>query len=182
MDYAAELASHLRVLTDKLKTELQGVRSNRPSVELIENIQVPAYGQTLPIKGLGSISVIPPREIQISLWDKSIIQAVAKAIDDARVGLTVQTDGMIVRAMLSPLGNERREELMKTVKRIGEETRIAIRTRRDEIMKRIKVAGDAGELSEDAAFKMKEKAQKAVEEANAQVEQIVNKKLAELGE
>jgi ribosome recycling factor len=182
MDYVAELNSHLRVLTDKLKTDLQGVRSNRPSVELIENIQVPAYGQTVPIKGLGSISVVPPREIQISLWDRTVIQAVAKAIDEARVGLTVQTDGTLVRAMLSALGNERREELMKTVKKTGEETRIAIRGRRDEAMKHIKAAMDSKELSEDVAFKIKEKVQKAVEDANSLVEQTVEKKIAELGE
>jgi ribosome recycling factor len=179
-DYAKELESHLKVLTDKLKIDLQGVRSNRPSVELVENILVEVYDQRLPIKGLGSLTIQHPRDILISLWDKAAINPVMRAIDDARMGLSVSSEGLTIRAALSPLGDERRDELVKMVKKTGEETRIAIRNRRDEAMKRIKAAIDSKELSEDMATRVKDKAQKFVEDANSMVGNLVDKKIEEL--
>ncbi|MBI5221068.1 MAG: ribosome recycling factor [Candidatus Liptonbacteria bacterium] len=181
-DIYRELESSLTAATGKLKQDLSGIRSNRPSVELVENVKVSCYDQILTVKQLGSLSLAPPREIQVVPWDKSTIAAIAKAIDDARVGLSVTHDGNLVRATLSPLGEERREELAKIVKKTGEATRIQIRSLRDETIKRGKAAQDRGELSEDVLFKLKERIQKLIDRGNGEIESAVNNKLAELGE
>lgn len=173
-----QLETALAGVVGKFKEDLRGIRSNRPSVELIENIPVSCYDQMFTVKQLGSISVSPPRELVVSVWDRTSAPAVAKAIEDAHVGLSVSSDGQLIRAALSPLGNERREELTKLVKRIGEECRIAIRANRDDILKQ----GKAGNLTEDSQFRLKEKVQKTVDRMNGEVEQSVAGKLSELGE
>ena len=96
--YLKELDTALKGLESKLKEELGMVRSNRPSPELVENIRVIVYDQNLPINQLGSISVMPPRGLVITVWDQSIVGAVMNAIDAARMGLSCSNDG-------SPDGN-----------------------------------------------------------------------------
>lgn len=173
-----ELDASLNSSVSKLKEDLRGVRGNRPSVELVENIPVRCYDQDLTIRQIGSISIEPPRSLIIQPWDKSAVGPTAKAIEDAHIGLSTSVSGTVIRANLSPLGNERRDELTKLVKKMGEETRIAVRAHRDEILKRGKTAG----LTEDAEFRLKEKVQKAVDKSNQEVESSVDGKLAELGE
>ncbi len=180
--YVKELEGGLQMAIDHLKEEFQSVRSNRPSVQLVENIKVEAYGQTLTVRELGSLSIRPPRDIEISLWDQSIIPAVMKAIQDAGGGLSVGNNGNMIRASLPMLTDERREEFSKLAKKITEQAKIAIRARRDEINKKVKAAEEEGELSEDQAYKGKERIQKSVDEANKKADAILDAKLAELAE
>ncbi len=169
-------------VTMKLKHDLSQLRGNRPSPEMVQDLKVSVYDQVLSIRELGSLSVLPPRTIQISLWDKDAVSAVTKAIEEAHMGLSVNNDGLNVRATLSPLGNERREEMTKLVKKTAEAARIQVRGKREEIMKRLKDAETKKEITEDDAFKSKDKVQKAVDKANKDIEGFVEVKLAELGE
>lgn len=180
--YQKESEAALRAVVDKLHEELRAIRGNRPSADLIADIKVNYYDQWMTIKQLGSLSVIPPRGIQINVWDKNAVGAVSKAIENAKIGLSVTNDGNNVIATLSPLGNERREELAKLVKKTAEGHRIQIRAKRDEAIKKLKEAEVNKQASEDEAFKTKEKIQKAVDEANKKVEEMVGNKLKELGE
>lgn len=180
--YVKELENDVRIVVDKLRGELNMIRGNRPSVDLIENIKVNLYEQELTIKQLGSISVIPPRGIQIGIWDKNAVGAAMKAIDNAKIGLSTSNDGNTIIATLSQLGVERREELSKLVKKQSENSRIQIRANRDDAIKKLRDAENKKELSEDEAFKTKEKIQKAVDEANKRIESIVENKLRELSE
>jgi len=177
-----ELEISLKNTAIHLKDELQAVRSNRPSVGLLEDIKVEAYGQEMQVKQLGSLSIRPPREIEVSVWDKSAVGAVAKAIEAAKAGFSVSTDGQTVRVSLPPLTDERRAELTKLVKRMSEDARISVRGERDEAMKKIKAAEESGGIGEDQAFKSKEQAQKLVDQANKEIEGHLGKKLEELGE
>jgi ribosome recycling factor len=149
---------------------------------MVQDIRVNLYDQSLTIKELGSISVVPPRTIQITVWDEGAIAAVVKAIDGASVGLTASNDGNTIRASLSSLGDERREEMTKLVKKTAEAIRIQIRSHRDDAMKRLKGAETGKEITEDDAFRGKENIQKAVDRANGDVEAMVGAKIAELGE
>ncbi len=180
--YLKELESALRAIQDKLQEELRAIRGNRPSVDLIADIKVNYYDQWMTIKQLGSLSVLPPRSVQIGVWDKNAVGAVAKAIENAKIGLSVTNDGNNVIATLSPLGNERREELARLVKKTAEGHRIQIRAKRDEAIRKLKDAEQNKQASEDEVFKTKEKIQKAVDEANKKVEELVGNKLKELGE
>lgn len=180
--FLKELDAALGGVVGKLKQELGQLRGNRPSPEMVQDIRVNIYDQNLSIRELGSLSVLPPRTIQISLWDAAAVAAVAKAIEQAHLGLSVTNDGNNVRAMLSPLGNERREEMAKVVKKTAETAKIQVRSKREETMKRIKDAEMNKEITQDDVFKSKEKAQKAVDKANHDVDALMDAKLAELGE
>lgn len=165
--------------SDHLLGELKAVRSNRPSVGMVEDVRVEAYGQTMEVKQLGSLSIRPPREIEVNVWDHSVIGAVAKAIENAKMGFSVAVDGTTVRVTLPPLTDERRAELTKMVRKMTEEARIAVRGERDEAIKELKL--QAG-ISEDQVFKSKAQIQKVVDAANEKIETALESKLQELGE
>lgn len=173
------LEQKLKAGTDNLKSEFQTVRSGRPSPRMVEDIKVEIYGQQIPVKALGSISVIPPREIDINLWDKSGINTVAKAIEEA-LKVFANTDGNLIRINLPSLTDERKKEFEKLARRMTEETRIRIRGARDEANKEIKKMEDEKKISEDAAFKKREEVQKLVDKINKEAEQLLEDKLKEI--
>lgn len=175
-----ELEGEFGVIFSKIKEELNMVRSNRPSVAILENIKVNVYDQWMTVQQLGSLSVQPPKDILITIWDKNAVGAIMKAIEDAKIGLSVSNDGNVIRASLPVLTDERKQELAKLVKKISENYRIQVRARRDEAMRKVKAAEDSGDVNEDQEFKLKEKIQKQVDEANKKIEDLVEKKLSEL--
>src|SRR3989344_4999623 len=118
------LEQKLKSLVESLKNEFQTIRSGRPSPRMVEDIRVEVYGQQMPIKALGSISVVPPREIQISLWDSSAVSAAAKAIETSSLKVTANIDGNLIRINLPQLTDERKKEMEKVVRKMTEETRI----------------------------------------------------------
>lgn len=177
-----ELEAELKSVAEKLRADLQAIRGNRPSADLISEIRVNLYDQQMTVKQLGSLSVASPRSIQISVWDKSAVGAMMKAIEGAKIGLSVTNDGNNIIATLSQLGAERREELTKLVKKTAEGQRIQVRARRDEAIKKLKAAEEEKRASEDEVFKTKEKIQKAVDETNKKIGEMIDGKLKELGE
>ncbi len=177
-----DLEGALAAVSQKLAQEFSQIRGNRPSADLLQDIRVNVYDQSLTIRELGSLSMLPPRTIQITVWDAAALPAVMKAIDAAHLGLSTTNDGSTIRATLSSLGNERREELMKFVGKTSEAARIQVRARRDEVMKRLKDAEAMNAATEDDVFRTKEKIQKAVERTNAGIEALTAAKLGELGE
>lgn len=177
-----ELEPSFSAMTQKLKQDFGQLRGNRPSPDMIQDIKVTLYDQNLTIRELGSLNVLPPRTIQITVWDPGAISAVMKAIEDAHLGLSTNNDGNTIRATLSALGNERRDELTKLVKKIAEATRIQVRSKREDAVKRLKDAENKKEITEDDAFRGKENIQKATDKANGEVEVMVKGKLAEFGE
>ncbi len=185
MDTGAFLKSfdqNLRGITDKLREALRLVRNSRPSVELLGDLKVNYFDQWFTVKQLGTLAVLPPRGIQVTVWDKQALGPITKAIEDAKMGLSVSSDGLTLRATLSALSNERREELGKMVKKEVEESRIRIRAARDEAVKKLKAAESEKQISEDVAFKTKEKIQKVVDEANKGIESALAAKITELQE
>ena len=177
-----DLESGLFGVTSKFKQDIGQIRGNRPSPDMLQDLKVNIYDQVLSIRELGSLSVLPPRTIQISLWDKDAMAPVMKAIEDAHMGLSVNSDGLNIRATLSALGDERREEMMKLVKKMSEAARIQIRGKREDTVKRLRDAEKAKEITEDDAFKGKEKIQKAIDKVNGEIEATMDAKISELGE
>lgn len=180
--FIKDLESALSAASQKLKQEFGQIRGNRPSPDMVQDLKVNLYEQSLSIRELGSLSVLPPRTIQITVWDKNAVGAIMNAINAAHLGLSAVNDGNTIRATLSSLGNERREELTKLIKKTSEAVRIQIRARRDETVKRLKDAESKKEITEDEAFKAKEKVQKVIDRVNGEVEAAVEGKLKELGE
>lgn len=173
-----ELGKALDATVARLGEELASLRSNRPSVELVERIHAQYFDQPMAINTLGTLSIEPPRTVRITLWDQNAVAPVVKAIQDAQVGLSVSNDGLTVRATMAELTAERREELARTVKKTAEAARISIRTHRDDVMKKVKAAKEAKEITEDDEFSLKDALQKRVEAANRKVDELVDAKLA----
>ncbi|PIT93137.1 MAG: ribosome recycling factor [Candidatus Harrisonbacteria bacterium CG10_big_fil_rev_8_21_14_0_10_38_8] len=160
-----------------LASELSGIRTSRPASALVEDIKVSVYDQELPIKQLGSISIVPPNQIVISFWDKEAVAPTSKALEASGRGFNVSSkeDGSIYIS-LPPLSMERREELSKLAKSTGEKFRIQLRNLRDEANKKMNVL----ELSEDQARTAKKKVQELIDKGNEKIESSLKQKLNEL--
>jgi len=182
MDIIKDLDTKLKQFLESLKIEFQTIRSSRPSARMVEDIKVDYYGQMTPIKALGSISIVPPREIDISVWDRGVANAVAKAIETSNLKLSASVEGSLIRMNLPSLTEERKKELEKVIKKISEETKIKIRGARDDSNKIIKRTEDEGAFSEDIAFKKKEEVQKIVDKYNIEVEKMLESKIKEIFE
>lgn len=172
-----KIEQELQNLVGRFREELGGIRANRPTARLVENIKVDYFGQTMIVKQLGSISVNPPREIIISAWDKNAVMAIAKAIEGTHMGLSIAVDGGAVRINLPPLTDERRKELVKLIHGMAEKQRIAIRLMRDASNKIAKANPD-----EDAREYLKKRIQDLVDKANKNIEEIMGAKEKEVSE
>jgi len=170
------------IILENLKSTLNGIRTSRPSSGIVENIKVNYYNQILPIKQLGTISIIPPREISIEVWDKNATSLVAKAIESSDLHLPASIIGNTIKVFLPELTQERRDELVKYAKKIVEEFRIKVRQLRDEINKKIQKSFDNGEISEDQKFKLKEETQKEIDKINEEIEKLLENKIREINE
>lgn len=177
-----DLETAASAVTQKLKQDFAQIRGNRPSIDMLQDIKVSLYDQVLTIREMGSVSILPPRTIQITVWDPGAIAAVMKAIEAAHLGLSTSNDGNNIRCTMSALGNERREELIKLAKKVSEEARIQLRGKRENAVKKLKDAETKKEITEDDAFSGKEKIQKVMDKANKEVESLVDAKIKELGE
>ncbi len=158
------------------------VRTNRPSPQLVEDMLVDYADEKLKIKQLGSISVNPPREIVISVWDKGAVASIAKAIQESPLKVNPAVDGASVRFSMPPLTEERREELVKLVGQTAEKSRIRLRAMRDEANKRIEADFKAKAISEDQKFKTKKRVQEVIDKENKAIEELVLKKAKEIAE
>lgn len=176
------LEPKLKSIADGLRQELAGLRTNRPTTKLVEDIKVDYLGQLLTVKQLGAISIVPPREIHISIWDKSAVGPITTAIEKAGSGLTANTNGNVIRINLPPLTDERRRELEKIARSTTEQVRIKIRAARDEINKVIEQEFKDKKINEDQKFKSKKQIQEMVDKANQEVEKTLEGKLKEINE
>jgi ribosome recycling factor len=175
MDYQKEFSEKTKQILADFKEELLGFRTNRPSAKLVENVKVEYSGTVLSVNQLGSINIEPPRDIIVSVWDKSAIAPMVKAIESANLGLSVQSDSTGLRIKFPELTEERRRELQKAIKASAEEVRIKMRMARDEINKAI-----SKEADENAKFKAKEGLQKEVDSFNKSVDELVENKMKDL--
>ena len=170
MDELKNLDKNLNSIIDGFKNEISSIRTNRPTPKLVEDIKVDYFNQKMSVKQLGSISVAPPREIIISLWDKNAVLPVVRAIEGSGLGVGVNADGNLIRINLPPLTDERRQEFIKLTKAIAENQRIRIRSTRDDYNKKAKL------LPEDQKFKLLKQIQEAIDKANKEIEiQLLNK-------
>lgn len=177
-----EFKDKTKVIEESLKTELSGVRTNRPTTALFDSLKVSYYDQQTPLRQLATVSVSPPREILIQVWDKSAVSSVAKAIETSGLGFTPNTDGNVIRIFLPELSSERREELIKFVKSVVEKHRIQVRHARDEANKEIQKQFDGKEIGEDQKFSLKEAVQKETDRINGSLEKLLEAKTREIME
>lgn len=180
IDIIEEFKKNTARVLGSLKEELKSVRANRPTSGLIENIKVEYYDQKLPLKQMGSISIEPPRDIIVHVWDKGAGTAVVKAIESASLGFSTSAEGTSVRVHLPELSKERREELVRHVKKIIEKYKIQVRHLRDEENKRVEKSFGEKEINEDQKFRLKEVTQKETDRVNKEIENLLENKIKEI--
>jgi len=134
---------------DYMKGEYNLMRAGRANPKLVEGITVDYYGAMTPINQMGNISIPEPRCLVITLWDKSALKTVEKAILSANIGVTPQNDGSVIRLTFPVLTEERRRELVKQVKKLAEDTKIVLRNSRRDAMDALKKEKNAKTVSED---------------------------------
>lgn len=167
-----ELKQKLEKITDRLKTEVAGLRTGRATPALVEDLEVDYYGAKTPLKALASISSPEPKSLVISPWDKNAIQPIEKAIQSSPLGINPITDREVIRLTIPSLTEERRKELAKLLGRHMEEARIQVRREREDALREIDRKEKAKEISEDEKFRQKNEAQKTVDEINKKIEEM----------
>lgn len=161
---------------DHLQSELSSLRTGRASPQLVENIRVEAYGSVMELKSTASITVQDAKTIIIEPWDKSLLQAIEKAIRDADMGVNPAVDGTMVRLSLPAMTEETRKKLVKIMKEKCEETKITVRGLRESVRGDVKKM----EIGEDEKFKMLDETDKMTKEFTDLVEDIADKKEEEI--
>ncbi len=163
-----------------LKEEFQGLRTGRANAGLLDPVQVQAYGSTSPLNAVAAISVPEPRMISVSVWDKSMVGPVEKAIRAAGLGLNPIVDGQTLRIPVPPLTEERRKELAKLAGKYAEQQKIAVRNVRRDANDDLKKAEKAGDISQDEQKKMETEVQKDTDAAIKRIDETLKTKEVEI--
>ena len=176
----AELKRRMSGAVGVLKQEFAGLRTGRASPALLDPVQVEAYGSTMPLNQLATISVPESRMISVQVWDRGMVGAVEKAIRSSNLGLNPITEGQSMRIPIPELNEDRRKELVKVAHKYAEQARIAVRhVRRDgiDVLKRL---ADSGDVGEDEERRQQDAVQKASDAGTAEIDQMLGHKEKEI--
>ena len=180
MELIDEIKERMTKTLNVLKAELAGLRAGRANAQVLDRIAVDYYGTMTPINQLGNISTPEPRMLIIALWDTKMIPAVEKAIQKSDLGINPANDGKIIRLVFPELTEERRKDLVKTVRKKGEESKVAIRNIRRDLNDQIKKQKKDGDLTEDDQKRLEEKGQKMTDEFIKDIDAILAAKEKEI--
>ena len=165
-----------------VRREFTGIRSGKASPALLDTVRVEAYGQSMGIKEVGQVSAPEPRLLVVQPYDKSLVKAVSRAIQQSELGLNPTDDGAVVRVPIPTLTEERRKDMVKLVSKLAEEGRVHIRQVRHDLNTEVKHQQDAGEVSEDDAKRFLAEGQKLTDRYVALVDELLKKKTTEVME
>lgn len=164
---------------DFLSSDLAAIRAGRANPHVLDKIKVDYYGTPTPIQQVGNITVPEPRMIQIAPWEKSLIKEIEKAIMMSDVGITPSNDGSLIRLVFPELTEERRKDLVKDVKKRGEENKVAVRNIRRDGNDAFKKLAKA-EVSEDEIKELEEDLQKLTDKFIKEIDKLVEEKSKEI--
>lgn len=162
------------------KTDLASLRTGRASSNLLDAVQVQAYGSAMPLNQVATVTVPEPRMISVSVWDKSMVGAVDRGIREANLGFNPIMDGTNLRIPLPELNEQRRKELVKVAGNYAENARVAIRHVRRDGMDFLKKSEKDGEISEDDHRKDADRVQKLTDETITMVDTMLTGKESEI--
>ncbi|RKD27753.1 ribosome recycling factor [Caminicella sporogenes DSM 14501] len=165
-----------------LKEELVSIRAGRANPALLDRIEVEYYGSKMPLKQIANISAPEPRLLVIQPYDASSISSIEKAIEQSDLGINPSNDGKVIRLSIPMLTEERRKELLKIVKKTGEEAKVAIRNERREANDKLKKMHKNNELTEDDLKRAEDEVQKLTDKYISIIDELVSKKEKEIME
>ena len=172
MDKSVESAQH----------EFNTLRTGRASAALLDRIQIDYYGTKTPLKQLATINAPEPRLLTVQPFDPSSLPTIERTIQESDLGLTPSNDGKIVRLPIPQLTEERRKELVKVVKHLAEEGRVAVRNVRRDVMHDLKELVKNGDVGDDEERRAEDRVQKLTDEHVAKIEDLLKRKEAEIME
>ncbi len=176
----ADLSRRMHGAVSALKGELAGLRTGRASASLVEPIHVEAYGASMPLSQLATISVPEPRMISVQVWDRSMVQPVDRAIRESDLGLNPIVEGQLLRIPIPELNAERRQELVKIAHKYAEQARVAARHVRRDGLDHLKKEEKDGGMSEDDQKKLADQIQKLTDATIAEIDGILATKEGEI--
>ncbi len=163
-----------------LSEEFASIRAGRANPHLLDKIMVDYYGTMSTLQQVANVTVPEARMIQIQPWEASLIKQIEKAIMASDLGITPSNDGKVIRLVFPELTEERRKELVKDVKKRGENTKVAIRNIRRDANDSLKKAGKSSEISEDELKQLEDKVQKLTDQYVKEIDQSVEAKSKEI--
>jgi ribosome recycling factor len=176
----AELKRRMQGALQVLKQELSGLRTGRASTNLLEPVQVEAYGTHMPLNQLATVSVPEPRMISVQVWDRSMVHAVERAIIAANLGLNPSTEGQVLRLRIPELNEERRKELVKVAHKYAEAARVAVRHVRRDGMEVLKKLEKDHKISQDDQHTKGDELQKLTDAHIKDIDQVLHSKEQEI--
>ncbi|HTS91848.1 MAG TPA: ribosome recycling factor [Stellaceae bacterium] len=165
---------------DALKKELAGLRTGRASPSLLENVVVNAYGGTMPLNQVGSVSAPEPRMLVVQVWDRALAKAVDAAIREAGLGLNPQSEGQVIRVPIPPLSEERRKELIKVGHKYAEQARVSVRNVRRDGLEALKKREKDREITQDQHRKLDKDVQHITDETIKKIDETLASKEKEI--
>ena len=163
-----------------LQKELVKLRTGRASASLVDSLQVDYYGSNVPLSQVANITTPDARTVQIVPWEANMLSVIEKAILAANIGITPQNDGKVVRIPVPAPTEERRKEMVKTVKKMGEDSKVAVRNLRRDANEEVKKLEKGKSISEDEAKKLGEQVQKKTDDKVAEIDKIITAKEKEV--
>ncbi len=165
-----------------LGTELSTVRTGRASAALLDRVSVDAYGTRTPLKQVATVTAPDARMISVAPFDKTLVQAIEKAIMESDLGLTPSNDGQLIRIAVPQLSEERRKEFVRLIGKMGEEARISVRNVRRDVLNEMKRAEKDGDLGRDELGRAQDEVQKLTDAQVKAVDELLVRKEAEIME
>lgn len=179
-DVKKSIAARMDAAAEFLGKELAGIRTGRASLTLLDPIKVDFYGNPSPLKQVAALSIPDARTITIQPWDPNIIPEIEKAILSSDLGLTPSNDGKLIRIGIPPLTEERRHDLVRIAKKMGEEAKVTIRGIRREGNDELKKSHKADSISEDQTRKEQGEIQKITDQHIKRIDEVVQVKEREI--
>ncbi len=179
-DLLQDAREHMDKSVDATRHKFGSVRTGRASPQLLDRIQVDYYGAMTPLRQLATINAPEARLLTVQPYDKISIKAIERAIQESDVGLNPSNDGQLIRLTVPELTEERRRELVKVVRGIAEEGRIALRNIRRDVMQDLRELRDAGEIGADDEHRGEQTLQKLTDEQVAQIDAALKAKEADI--
>ena len=167
---------------DHLETEFSEIRAGRANPAVLDKIRVDYYGAPTAINQLAAIAVTEARTLTIQPWDASVLRSIEKAIQTSDIGINPQTDGKIIRMIFPPLTEDRRKEIVKEIAKMGEETKVAVRSIRREAMDKIKSLKKKSEITEDDQKDGEKKIQDLTDKFVKKIDSLTEKKQKQIME
>jgi ribosome recycling factor len=178
----SEMSDRMESSIDAYRRDLSKIRTGRASLSLFDGIKVESYGSKMPLNQVATLTIPENRLIMIQPWDTQLIGPIEKEIQKANLGLTPANDGKVIRISIPQLTEERRKDLVKQVKKISEEFRVAIRNHRRDAIDTLKRQKKDKEISEDDLFSLQDTAQKETDKYIKQIDGIMADKEKEVME